>query len=334
MSDSEPLVSILCPAYNAERWIGAAMDSVVGQTWRRKEVIVVDDGSRDRTLDVLKKYESPNFLVKKQSNAGASAARNHCLKWAQGDFIQWMDADDILDRQKIERQIDRWRRLDHDNELLFSGPWGRFYQETEKADFQPDSLWASLSVGDWLFNKLRDNAWAPPEVWLVSRAITEKAGDWDETLKRDNDGEYLCRVLLASKRTEFVEDAKIYYRQAVGGSVSADNNMSESKLDSLVKSCSLYVDRLLSVRDDDDAKKVGLEFLQRWYHFFYPDQPERMAVFQTKADLLGGQLKPPKFSGTSEIVRRLFGSRVAKKFYFNRPRIGAWLARAKESVRG
>lgn len=334
MSASEPLVSILCPAYNAERWIGAAMDSVVGQTWERKEIIVVDDGSQDRTVDVLKNYESANFVVKKQPNGGASAARNHCLKLAQGDFIQWMDADDALARDKIERQIERWREKDCDDELLYSCPWGRFYQDTAKAEFRPDSLWASLSVSDWLFNKMRDNAWAPPEVWLVSRAISEKAGPWDESLKRDNDGEYLCRVLFASKRTEFVEESKIFYRQAVGGSISADNNMSESKLDSLVKSCGLYVDRLLSVRDDDDAKAVGLAFLQRWYHYFYPDQPERMAAFQAKAAALGGALQAPKFSGSSEIVRRLFGSRVAKKFYFNRPRLGALIARAKETARG
>src|SRR5437588_1977285 len=98
MSD---LVSILIPAYNAERWIRQSILSAINQTWDRKEIIVVDDGSTDLTLSVAKSLESKSVKVVTQINAGACKARNKALSLAQGDFIQWLDADDLLHPEKI-----------------------------------------------------------------------------------------------------------------------------------------------------------------------------------------------------------------------------------------
>jgi len=80
----KPLVSILIPAYNAEKWVGAAIASALGQTWRHKEIIVVDDGSTDRTLAVAREFESKGVCVMTQPNQGAAAARNKALSLRQG----------------------------------------------------------------------------------------------------------------------------------------------------------------------------------------------------------------------------------------------------------
>lgn len=79
--------------------------SVIAQDWRAKEVIVVDDGSMDSTLSVARSFESKFVKVVTQGNCGASAARNHALSLAQGDYIQWLDADDLLAPDKISRQL-------------------------------------------------------------------------------------------------------------------------------------------------------------------------------------------------------------------------------------
>ena len=100
------LVSILIPAYNAEQWLGDTLRSVVGQTYMNKEIIVVDDGSRDNTLSVARRFESPSVKVMTQSNQGAAAARNKALSVSQGEYIQWLDADDLLSAEKIERQME------------------------------------------------------------------------------------------------------------------------------------------------------------------------------------------------------------------------------------
>ena len=87
-------VSILIPAYNAERFVGAALQSALHQTWPDTEIIVVDDGSKDQTYTVAKRYDSAKVKILRQENRGAAAARNTALRQAQGDFLQYIDADD------------------------------------------------------------------------------------------------------------------------------------------------------------------------------------------------------------------------------------------------
>ena len=87
------LVSVLIPAHNAERWLAAAIRSVLAQSWPRIEVIIVDDGSSDGTLALAKALESASVKVVSQPNMGAAAARNKALELAQGTYIQWLDAD-------------------------------------------------------------------------------------------------------------------------------------------------------------------------------------------------------------------------------------------------
>src|SRR4051812_27885378 len=100
----KPLVSILIPAYNAERWIADTLRSAIAQTWDAKEIIVIDDGSNDRTLEIAKTFESPSVRVVTQKNQGAAAARNLGFSLCKGDYIQWLDADDLLAPDKIELQ--------------------------------------------------------------------------------------------------------------------------------------------------------------------------------------------------------------------------------------
>ena len=98
-------VSILIPAYNAERFVGAAFQSALDQSWPETEIILVDDGSTDQTLAVARRYESAKLKIICQENRGAAAARNTALRKAQGDFIQYLDADDLLSPDKIQEQL-------------------------------------------------------------------------------------------------------------------------------------------------------------------------------------------------------------------------------------
>ena len=84
----KPLVSILIPAYNAEEWIADTLQSAIAQTWQRKEIIVVDDGSTDRTAEVARRFASKGVKVVSTTNQGLSAAVNHAYRLCQGDYIQ------------------------------------------------------------------------------------------------------------------------------------------------------------------------------------------------------------------------------------------------------
>ena len=121
----DPLVSILIPAFNAEHWIAETLNSATNQTWARKEVIVVDDGSTDRTLEVARQYVCENVVVTSQTNQGAAAARNKALSLCQGDYIQWLDADDLIAPDKVALQMKA--ALEEGNpRLLYSGEWAHF----------------------------------------------------------------------------------------------------------------------------------------------------------------------------------------------------------------
>src|SRR5262249_55401560 len=118
----KPLVSILIPAYNAENLIGYTLQSAVSQTWPHKEIIVIDDGSTDRTLEIARGFASRNVKVVSIPNGGQSAAVNHAYKLCQGDYIQELDADDLLSPDKIEKQLSALSEGDS-RRLLLSCAW-------------------------------------------------------------------------------------------------------------------------------------------------------------------------------------------------------------------
>ena len=153
---ASPLISILIPAYNADVWIADSIRSALDQTWKRKEIIVVNDGSTDRTLAVARRFESKSVHVVNQENQGAAATRNNALQLSQGDYIQYLDADDILAPDKIERQIAVLRECGN-KRILLSSPWVPFYYRTRLARCVESSLWQDLSPVEWLLRKMSEN---------------------------------------------------------------------------------------------------------------------------------------------------------------------------------
>lgn len=107
MSYHLPLVSVIIPAYNAEAFICQTLDSVISQTYRNIEVLVVDDGSQDRTAEIVKSIAQRDHrvILLQQSNAGVAAARNLAIQKSSGEYIAPIDADDIWYPQKLEKQV-------------------------------------------------------------------------------------------------------------------------------------------------------------------------------------------------------------------------------------
>src|SRR5215471_18790321 len=134
INSMQPLVSILIPAYNCQEWLGDTLRSAMAQTWPRKEIIVVDDGSKDQTSEVARGFVSKEVSVITTKNQGAAAARNQALRLSQGDYVQWLDADDLLAPDKIERQIAALRESDG-RRVLLSSAWAFFNYRTQRARF-------------------------------------------------------------------------------------------------------------------------------------------------------------------------------------------------------
>jgi len=274
----KPLVSILVPAYNSGEWVAESLQSALAQTWPRKEIIVVDDGSTDRTAEIARRFASDGVVVASTKNQGAAAARNYALQLSQGAYIQWLDADDLLAPDKIERQLLALGEVE-DKRILLSSPWAYFNYRTNRARFVPTSLWHDLSPVDWLLRKMGENLHMQTATWLTSRNLRRR-GPWDTRLIGDDDGEYYCRVLRASNGTRFVPEAKVFYR------VTSSNRWSyigtsEKKKTAMFISMQLHVKYLRSLEDSERVRKACLTYMQNWFHNFYPDRQDIVAELQT-----------------------------------------------------
>jgi glycosyltransferase involved in cell wall biosynthesis len=307
-----PLVSILIPAYNAERWIAGTIRSALAQTWPRKEIIVVDDGSADRTLAVVRQFASRNVLIVKQQNQGAAATRNRAFQLCQGDCIQWLDADDLLSPNKIASQIAAAEECQDKRKLLSSG-WAYFMYRPSKAKSIPTALWCDLAPLEWMLRKWEQGLHMQTATWLVSRELTEAAGPWDTQLMGDDDGEYFCRVLLASSGVRFVPDATVYYR-ITDSSRWSYIGQSNRKLEAHFLSRQLQIGYLLSMEDGERVRAACLKYLQMAYHnYFYPDQLALVKQSHQLAAMLGGRLEIPRLSWKYRWIQKLFGFAVAKR---------------------
>jgi glycosyltransferase involved in cell wall biosynthesis len=113
------LISCIVPVFNGERYLGESLDSIFEQTYRPLQVIVVDDGSADRTAEIGRSYGS-RILLLQQPNGGSAAAKNQGISVAEGEYIAFLDADDVWHPDKLARKIARLRERSENRPLLYS----------------------------------------------------------------------------------------------------------------------------------------------------------------------------------------------------------------------
>ena len=314
-----PLVSILIPAFNAERWIGESICSALDQTWPNKEVIVVDDGSLDQTASIARSYISSGVSFVAQPNAGAAATRNSAFGMARGDFIQWLDADDLLAPDKIEKQLailikETGRRS------LISSEWARFIYRPGAAKFVPTNIWCNLSPVDWMIRKLEKNVFMQTATWLISRELAEAAGEWDTRMLSDDDGEYFCRVILASAQVLFCKGSRVYYRSTPANRLS-QIGLCDRKKTAQFLSLKLHVQYIRSLEESPRVRAACLIYLQNWMFHFYPERGDLVRELEQIAESLDGNLSVPSLSGKYSWIIPLFGWRSAKYLQIALPRL-------------
>lgn len=323
---SEPLVSILIPAYNCEKWIAGAIKSALAQTWPRIEVIVVDDGSKDRTVEVAGRFASSRVRVVSQPNRGASAARNAAYSLAKGDYIQWLDADDLLHTDKIRLQMAEADGLASGRTLL-SSEWGYFYHRSENARFVPTALWCDLTPSEWMMRQMEQNLHMQTATWLVSRALSEAAGPWDPRMLVDDDGEYFCRVMTHADGIKFVPGAMTFYRRSGSGSL-CHIGRSDPKREAQFLSMRLHIRYLLSIDNTERARAACVRYLQNWLIHFHPDRPDIVAQARRLANDLGGSLEIPDFPRKYRWIQKTFGANLARRVQMTVPNLKTSIIRS------
>jgi glycosyltransferase involved in cell wall biosynthesis len=322
----EPLVSILIPAFNAQKWIADTLRSAIAQTWERKEIVVVDDGSTDQTLAIAREFESKGVRVFNQRNQGGSSARNKAFSLSQGEYIQWLDHDDLMDPDKIARQMTALDRC-RSKRTLLSSAWGQFIYRSNRAEFVPTALWHDLSPAEFLLCKMSQNLFMQTSNWLVSRELSEAAGPWDPTMLTDDDGEYFCRVLMKSDGVRFVPGARVYWRRS-GITQGSYIGRSERKLEAQWRSILLHIAYLRSMEESPRVREACVKYLQNWLIHFYPEKCDIVKHAEQLANELGGHLDAPRLSWKYGWIKEIFGWDSAKRVQLLLPRIRWSLVRS------
>jgi glycosyltransferase involved in cell wall biosynthesis/peptidoglycan/xylan/chitin deacetylase (PgdA/CDA1 family) len=210
----QPLVSIVIPCYNAEPWIGEAIRSALNQTYSPVEVIVIDDGSTDRSLEVIKSF-GDKIRWETGTNRGGDRARNGGFALSAGEYIQFLDADDYLLPGKIERQM----------RIFSNGRADVVYEDSQNLLESADGSqkWGSLDISGAHTDILEMllSGWAPPPcAFMISRSAVEKAGGWNERLTSAQDNDFYIRLALVGATYVYVPGCQCVYRDSSAPRVS------------------------------------------------------------------------------------------------------------------
>lgn len=206
-----PEISIIVPCYNYGNYLSETLESVVGQTFTRWECIVVDDGSTDNTKDVVCSYTNRDnrFVYVYQENKGLSSARNSGIKAATGDYIQLLDADDLIENQKLEAQIHCFRNYP-EADIVYGEV--RFF-DTEKPLERRFAMWGdnvpwmpmvSGSGKQILAPLLAGNIMVVCSP-LIRKEVFDTCGLFDETLSNHEDWEFWLRCALGGEQFVFLD---------------------------------------------------------------------------------------------------------------------------------
>lgn len=302
------LVSILIPCHNAAPWIAQTLESVLAQTWLNREIIVVDDGSTDGSREIVSRFASRSVRLIAQRQAGAAAARNHAFRECRGDFVKFLDADDLLAPEMLSAQV---HALAERSGHIAYAEWARFTTSPATAVLRPRPEWRDANGLEWLLA-----AWDDGEPmmqcgqYLLPRSLLQRAGTWDEHLTLIDDFEFFTRITLAGSGVIFTPGAPLFYRSNLPGSLSA--RRSAQAWHSAAQSTLLGTGYLLEAEDSPRTRAAAAKVLQGLAYSMYPSLPEDIAVLERRVAVLGGSPLRAQGGKGFQLASRVFGWKAAR----------------------
>lgn len=253
---STPLVSVVIPAYNHERFVGAAVESVLQQSCADLELIVIDDGSRDRTAEVVQGYTDHRLSYYYQENQDAYNTINRGLGMARGEYVAILNSDDIYTPDRLERLLHR-RELSgaecifsdvipiSDSGEVFSDPafgWNLWHQKNRSFYRQCGDLYTAFLKGNFMVTT--------SNLFMTGRAV-RAVGNFC-SLRYLHDYDYIFRMMLAHPgKVEYLEDEKLlYYR------IHAGNTLGEAAITGRLQDQQLIRKYMLAVVTDAQKSYV------------------------------------------------------------------------------
>ena len=300
--NSAPLVSVIIPVYNAAPYLEQCVGSVKDQTWPNIELIVIDDGSTDDSFALMSKFKGPKVKLIQQENSGASVARNTGLSEAKGQYIQFLDADDLLSADKIQAQVELLGKFpDHlglcptvyfdDGADPFQAPVSKEWF-SEGSDDPVDFLIKLYAGCEGNFGGM-----IQPNAWLTPKHLIDRAGPWNSMRNPDDDGEFFCRVILESKGVKYTDQGTSYYRKFNKKTTWSSRNTYQNQA-AVLQSWILKSEHLAPYESLPGIRKaLAFNFTELCYSN-YPSHPDLSKKANDMAVKYGGLSSPPYFGNT------------------------------------
>lgn len=301
-------VSVCIPAYNCEKYVDEAIQSVLAQSYPDIEIVVVDDGSTDGTLNVIRGIDDRRIKSIASTNKGASAARNLAYQNSTGQYIIFFDADDLLPPDFIARQVNM---INGRNDVIVLSGWGRFYNDDPGTFKKEEIPYQEIQLADWVNIYWYQGApMTAPGRSLIPRQLVDKAGLWNEELSLNDDMEFYTRLFVKAQTILICNDALLHYRSGING---LSSHKSDKAYRSLLQSISLSINHILQAVDNDDQiKQSCANMLQGIIYELYPRHRELIGKAQKQID---GLAKPDlKFmaGGITKAMTSVFGWKLTK----------------------
>lgn len=264
--NSNILISIIIPVYNAEHFIFETLSSCLDQSYSNIEVIIVNDGSTDSSEQVVSQFKDQRIQYYKINNIGVCGARNYGIQKAQGGLIQFLDADDALDKDKLYEQVLLFQ--EHGDEYIYSSRMGQInnkirsiqpaYSLYEK-DFTPQDYFETVlnQFGKYLTTG----------IWLIPSKLARSSGGWDTNIVANNDGEYFMRIILNSKGIIYSKKSIFFYRRDNVFSISKKRN--QKTCEGFLNSYISYAKHFLIFFGPITGKVLAWKALSTYYCRFY-----------------------------------------------------------------
>lgn len=212
---TKPLVSIIVPTYNVERYVEECIDSLLAQTYKNTEIIVLDDASTDATVYLLKQYTEEIILIESEKNKGQGARRNQGLDIAKGQYVYFMDADDWLEKEALKESVEMAEKTDAEL-IRFNGL--AFYEGDQthvnenNYDFSGTLENKMLYTGEEALQKNRKTFTPSPCLYLVNKEVIKKHDlSFIEGVLHED--EYFTTVLFANVQSMAYLNKNFFHRR-------------------------------------------------------------------------------------------------------------------------
>ena len=263
-----PLVSIIVPVYNVENYIEKCLESVKNQSYTKFECLIVNDGSKDKSIDLAQKFTEidSRFKILNKPNGGLASARNFGIKHSTGEFIAFLDSDDAWEKNKLQNQIEVFSK-NKNIDLVYSNVMMHSEETNKNFDYKGERY-----QGNPLELLYSNKVIGSGSSVIISKKVIEKVGVFNESLKSFEDLEYWFRCAINDIKFHFIPERDVIILKR---NISLSTNKSKMMANNII----CFKMQLIELRQKNfsiaEVKKNGLIRIRKSRKFFNSSTPLR-----------------------------------------------------------